>query len=59
MGIWTREVRAGAAAVNGTELYHEVRGDGPALMLIPGATGDAGHFERAAELLRARLLGTA
>jgi len=37
--------------VNGTELYHEVRGAGPPLLLIMGATGDAGHFERLAELL--------
>jgi pimeloyl-ACP methyl ester carboxylesterase len=33
------------------DLYHEVRGDGPAVLLIPGATGDAGHFTRAAERL--------
>jgi pimeloyl-ACP methyl ester carboxylesterase len=37
--------------VNGTELYHEVRGDGPPVLLIMGATGDAGHFERFADLL--------
>src|SRR5690242_18016430 len=37
--------------VNGTELYHEIRGAGPPLLLIMGATGDAGHFERLAELL--------
>jgi pimeloyl-ACP methyl ester carboxylesterase len=37
--------------VNGTQLYHEVRGAGPALLLIMGATGDAAHFERLAELL--------
>ena len=37
--------------VNGTELYHEVRGGGAPLLLIMGATGDAGHFERFAELL--------
>jgi len=34
-----------------TELYHEVRGSGPAVLLIPGATGDAGHFASTAELL--------
>jgi len=33
------------------ELYHEVRGSGPAVLLIPGATGDAGHFTSTAELL--------
>ena len=30
--------------VNGTELYYEVRGAGPPLLLIMGATGEAGHF---------------
>lgn len=34
-----------------TDLYHEIRGDGPAVLLIPGATGDAGHFTRAADRL--------
>jgi pimeloyl-ACP methyl ester carboxylesterase len=38
-------------AVNGTELYHEVHGGGPPVMLIMGFTGDAGHFETFAELL--------
>jgi pimeloyl-ACP methyl ester carboxylesterase len=37
--------------VNGTELYREVRGSGPAVLLIMGATGDGGHFERLAESL--------
>ncbi len=37
--------------VNGAELYHEVRGDGPPVLLIMGGTGDAGHFETLAELL--------
>ncbi len=37
--------------VNGTELYYEVRGAGPPLLLIMGATGDGGHFERLAEVL--------
>jgi pimeloyl-ACP methyl ester carboxylesterase len=30
---------------NGTDLYYEVRGKGPTVLLIMGATGDAGHFE--------------
>ncbi len=34
-----------------TGLYHELRGAGPGVLLIPGATGDAGHFAKAAELL--------
>ena len=33
---------------NGTDLYCEVRGRGPAVLFICGATGDAGHFERVA-----------
>ena len=37
--------------VNGTSLYHEVRGSGPPVLFIAGATGDGGHFERVAELL--------
>lgn len=37
--------------VNGTRLYHEVRGRGPALLFVPGATGDAGHFDAVADRL--------
>ncbi len=37
--------------INGTVLFHEVRGAGPPVLLIMGATGDGGHFERLAELL--------
>jgi len=37
--------------VNGARIYHEVRGSGPSVLLVAGATGDAGHFERVAELL--------
>lgn len=37
--------------VNGTELHHEVRGTGLPVLLIMGATGDGGHFERLTELL--------
>jgi len=33
---------------NGTDLYCEIRGRGPAVLFICGATGDAGHFERVA-----------
>ncbi len=43
--------RTGTASVAGAELYYEVRGHGPAVLLISGATGDAGHFERAADLV--------
>lgn len=37
--------------VNGTEIYHEVRGSGPPVLFIMGATGDAGHFDTVADLL--------
>lgn len=45
------EVPMPTLAVNGAELYHEVRGDGPPVLLIMGMTGDAGHFEALAGLL--------
>ncbi len=37
--------------LNGARIYHEVRGSGPSVLFISGATGDGGHFERVAELL--------
>ena len=37
--------------VNGTELYYEIRGAGPAVLLIMGATGDGGHFDVLADVL--------
>lgn len=40
-----------ATTATATGLYREVRGSGPAVLLIPGATGDAGHFTRTAERL--------
>ena len=40
-----------ATSTTATDLHHEVRGSGPAVLLIPGATGDAGHFTRTAERL--------
>jgi pimeloyl-ACP methyl ester carboxylesterase len=36
---------------NGTQLYYELRGNGPALLLIMGASGYGGLFDRFAELL--------
>jgi pimeloyl-ACP methyl ester carboxylesterase len=38
-------------SVNGAELYHEVRGSGPPVLFIMGATGDGGHFDTLADLL--------
>jgi pimeloyl-ACP methyl ester carboxylesterase len=37
--------------VNGAELYFEIRGTGPPVLLIMGATGDGGHFDKLADLL--------
>lgn len=37
--------------VNGTTLYYERRGEGPSVLFIAGATGDAGHFGGVAEAL--------
>jgi pimeloyl-ACP methyl ester carboxylesterase len=42
---------SGVAAVNGAHLYYEVRGNGPPVLCIPGATGDAAHFGQVAGLL--------
>lgn len=47
MTIYT--TKTGLLQANGTQLYHEVRGTGPVMLFIAGATGDAGHFERVAE----------
>jgi pimeloyl-ACP methyl ester carboxylesterase len=38
-------------AAGTAELYYEVRGGGPPVLFIMGATGDGGHFTRVAELL--------
>jgi pimeloyl-ACP methyl ester carboxylesterase len=38
-------------AVNGADIYYELRGAGPPVMFIAGASGDAGHFDRVADLL--------
>ena len=43
----TIEVRTGTVPVNGVDLYHEIRGAGPPVLCISGATGDAGHFNPA------------
>jgi pimeloyl-ACP methyl ester carboxylesterase len=37
--------------VNGTTLYYEIRGGGPPVLLIMGATGDGGHFDALAAQL--------
>jgi pimeloyl-ACP methyl ester carboxylesterase len=37
--------------VNGAELFYEVRGSGPPVLLIMGATGNSGHLDALADLL--------
>jgi pimeloyl-ACP methyl ester carboxylesterase len=44
-------VRTGTVAVDGDDLYYEVRGSGPPLLMIPGAGGDAGFYTYPAALL--------
>jgi pimeloyl-ACP methyl ester carboxylesterase len=45
------EFKTGKAFTEGDELYFEVRGQGRALLMIPGALGDAGVYEFAAGIL--------
>jgi len=47
----TKLVRTGTVRANGTELYHEIRGDGPPVVFIAGGGGYAGGFDGVAELL--------
>ncbi|MCX5336350.1 alpha/beta fold hydrolase [Streptomyces sp. NBC_00140] len=46
-----KEAAMPSIAVNRTDIYHELRGAGPSVLFISGATGDAGHFDRVADLL--------
>jgi pimeloyl-ACP methyl ester carboxylesterase len=45
------KAKSGTVRVSGADIYHEMRGSGPTVLFIQGATGDGGTFERAAELL--------
>lgn len=49
IGIRASKVKAATVSVNGAEIYHEVRGSGPPVLFIQGATGDGGTFERLAD----------
>lgn len=52
MGATTGTTAEGrVVAVNGTQLYYEIRGSGPSVLMISGATGDAGHYTAPAEIL--------
>ncbi|MDK0523581.1 alpha/beta hydrolase [Streptomyces sp. ML-6] len=46
--------RAGHLEVPGATLYHEVRGEGPLLLLLPGGSADAGIYDRMAARLADR-----
>ncbi len=45
------EPKGGLLEINGARIYDEVRGSGPSVLFIAGATGDCGHFQRVAEIL--------
>ncbi|MEV4096650.1 alpha/beta fold hydrolase [Streptosporangium saharense] len=47
-------METGTLAVPGAELYHEVRGSGPVLLLVNGGDGDAAMFGPLAALLAER-----
>lgn len=40
-----------SVSVNGASIYYERRGSGPSVLFIAGAMGDAGYFDRVADLL--------
>lgn len=44
-------MRSDVVEVDGARLHHEVRGSGPALLMISGAGGDAGYYSAVAEEL--------
>jgi pimeloyl-ACP methyl ester carboxylesterase len=47
----TNQIRHGTVGANGAELYYEIRGDGPPLLLIAGGLADAGQFTMLSEEL--------
>ncbi|MEU8660088.1 alpha/beta fold hydrolase [Actinoplanes philippinensis] len=49
--ITSAPVRAGRIDTEDDTLYFEVRGNGPPLLLIAGAGGDGGYYDRIADLL--------
>ena len=48
------QIGTGTTTANGAELYHEVRGSGTPLLLVPGLPGDAGQLEQLADRLAER-----
>lgn len=51
MSAATSTMSNGHVTINGVQLYYERRGNGPSVLFIAGATGDAGHFSRVADAL--------
>ncbi|PTM58180.1 alpha/beta fold hydrolase [Desmospora activa] len=45
------EVKSGYVETEGDNLYYEVRGEGPPLLMIPGGGGDAGFYTYVADIL--------
>lgn len=45
-----RNTRSSTIRVNDAVLYHEVRGDGPPILFVSGATGDAGFWRAVADV---------
>lgn len=45
----TRESTSGVVQVNGADIYYEIRGAGPTLLLIAPGGGDGGVFDRVAD----------
>lgn len=43
--------RSGSITVNGTDIYHEIRGRGPSVAFIAGGGGDGGTYDAVAALL--------
>lgn len=52
MGTHTQaSIRTATSLVNGTGIYHEIRGSGPPLVFVQGATGSGGTFADVADVL--------
>lgn len=49
----THPVTTGTIETEGAQLYFEIRGEGPPLLMIPGGLGDAGFYENVADVLAA------
>jgi pimeloyl-ACP methyl ester carboxylesterase len=47
----TTQIRKGTVRANGAELYYEMRGEGPPLLMIAGGLADAGQFTGLGEQL--------